>query len=407
MAFSESTMRILQVVPRYAPAWAFGGGVQATYQLAREWVRHGHCVTVFTSDQRDRDSQFEQLEEVFDGIRIHRFRNPSQHLASRYPHLCFYPAGLKSALRNITDRFDVVHVAEARGPHNRWVARFVPPQCIPIVWSAYGGLASGIGLRRAYRRLHDRVHDTPAVVRSAAALVAQTGHEAEVYEAFGASRTKIRQIPLSFDWSEFEDLPDRGAFRRELGVTEQERLVTFVGRLHETKGLQMLIPAFSEVVKQVGNSRLAIVGWDQGYAAAARRLVANYGLHDRVQFVDARLGGRRIQVYRDSDLFVLTPGVYEETSLAALEACASGTACVLTRQCEIPGLDAAGAGLTVSYDRIAIASAIIQILNEGAQARMGGLARALVLASFTSAVVAAQHVALFEEVRDETGVGRC
>lgn len=391
-------MRILQVAPRYAPAWAFGGGVRVTYDLAREWTQQGHEVTVFTSDQLDDRQRCKVAVEVREGICIRRFPNVHQQLAGRFPFLFFWPKGLFEALQAIRGAVDVVHVTEARGPHNRWVARAAPAQGVPFVWSAYGGLAAGAGCRRLYRALHDRAFDTRAIVQRAAALVAQTTHEASIYEAFGAARSRIRQIPLAVDWSDFEERPERGCFRRELGISDGQRLVTFLGRLHQTKGLQALIPAFARVAREMPGTTLAIVGWDHGFAASARRIAERHQLGQAVRFVDARLGDSRLQVYRDSDLFVLTPGVYEETSLAALEACASGVPCVITHQCEIPGLDAAGAGMTVRYDPDAIASAIIQILGGRLQIRMGELARAFVRSSFTSAVVAAQHLALFDAV---------
>src|SRR5689334_3402925 len=110
-------MRILQVVPRYAPAWAFGGGVRMTYELGRTWVRHGHHVTAFTSDQQDGRRQFETLTADVDGIQVRRFRNPLPALAARYPFLFFRPHGLRAELSDLRGAFDVVHVAESRGPH--------------------------------------------------------------------------------------------------------------------------------------------------------------------------------------------------------------------------------------------------------------------------------------------------
>jgi glycosyltransferase involved in cell wall biosynthesis len=378
-----------------------------TYELGREWVRNGHQVTVLTSDQLDAQRRCRSLEEVLEGVGIRRFRSSSDWWARRYPFLCFRPIGLREAIRAQAAHVDVVHVTEARGTHNRWVAQASRAQGVPFVWSAYGGLADGTGIRRAYRAVHDRVFNTGAVVRRAAALVAQTSHEASVYQSFGAERGRIRRIPLAVDWTAFETLPARGAFRKELGISDGEQLVTFVGRIHETKGLRTLILAFSEVALVLSAARLAIVGWDHGFANAARRLVGELHLEERVRFVDARLGESRIQVYRDSDLFVLTPSVYEETSLASIEACACGTPCLVTDRCEIPGLDEAGAGATVTSDPSAIASTVISLLVGTAARSMGSRARALVRKSFTITAVAALHVRLFDEVCAEALSSPC
>lgn len=388
-------MRILQVAPRYAPAWAFGGGVRMTYELARVWVQRGHDVTVFASDQETTARRFDELNAIIDGIRIRRFRNPSHVLATRFPPVFFRPAGLAAALRAARADFDVVHVAESRGPHNRWVARELAPH-VPVAWSAYGGLAEGEGSRRLYRRLHDAAFQTSSIVRRASALIAQTTHEAETYQRFGADAARIYQIPLAVNWADFATLPARGSFRRRLGLTDQERLVLFLGRIHRTKGLHVLIQAFAAISRQSPHARLAVVGWDHGYLETARRLGAELGLGERVLFPGPLYGIERFAAYVDADVFALTPDVYEETSLSALEACASGTSCVITQQCEIPGLDAADAGRTVDFGVDSVARGLAEALEDGVGRRRGANARQLVREHFAIDTVARRHEVLFE-----------
>jgi glycosyltransferase involved in cell wall biosynthesis len=398
-------MRILQVVPRYAPAWAFGGGVRMTYELARTWVAHGHEVTVFTSDQSSDSERFDKLEDTLDGIFIRRFRVPRGRLAAKYPFLFFRPAGLAAALAEQGRTCDVVHVAESRGPHNRWVNQHVAAQGVPVVWSAYGGLARGTGIRQFYRAAHDRVFNTAQIVRQARGLVAQTDHEAEAYRSFGADPARIRLIPLCVRWEDFATLPLRGRFRKKIGVQADQKLILFLGRIHATKGLQVLIPAFAEVARRDPQVHLAIVGWDHGFVGNAKRMVAQLGLTARVHFAGALYEKERFNAYVDADIFALTPGTYEETSLAALEACACGTGCVLTRQCEIPGLEAAGAGQIVGYEAAAVARALLAGLAANTSAEWGRNARTMVRTDFTTEIIATHHEKFFAEV--QSGVSQC
>jgi glycosyltransferase involved in cell wall biosynthesis len=394
-------MRILQVVPRYAPAWAFGGGVRMTYELAKAWVQHGHQVTVFTSDQHEGGRQFAELEERLDGITIHRFKNPVNSLATRYPFLFFRPAGILNALGEIKDKFDIIHVAESRGPHNRWVARQAPRQQVPVAWSAYGGLATGEGLRRVYRKLHDQVFNTRNIVQRTNGFIAQTSHEAEVYRDFGAAPAQVRCIPLAVNRADFEKLPARGQFRQKLGLGDCQKLVVAMGRIHWTKGLQLLIPAFAEAVRQMPDVYLAVVGWDHGYLGQVQKMVAELGLRDRVLFPGPVYAADRLTVYVDADLFALTPEIFEETSLAALEACACGTGCVITRQCEIPGLDESNAGMTVEYEVGQISRALAVGLRDNMMQAWGANARRMVLDRFTTETVAQRHEQFFEELCDQ------
>src|SRR5437667_6160449 len=121
-------MRVLQVAPRYAPAWAFGGGVRISFDLARELVALGHQVSAYTSNQLDRNRIVETAQEHLEGVDIRRFRNRFQKLAGVYPFAFFRPSGLKRALRHLDGAFDLVHVSEARGAHVYWTMKAVPCQ---------------------------------------------------------------------------------------------------------------------------------------------------------------------------------------------------------------------------------------------------------------------------------------
>lgn len=391
-------MRVLQVAPRYAPAWAYGGGVRMSFELGKELVERGHRVTAFASDQLDERHRFEVLEERIDGVDIRRFPNRSHALAARFPFVFFRPRGLRAAIAALNGSIDVVHLFESRGPHVRWTAQLLPPQGIPFVWSAYGGLAGGVGIRRLYRGAYDRVYDTRGAVQAAAGLIAQTPHERDVYRGFGAKDDRIRLIPLGVNWDEFAQLPELGGFRSRIGVGDRAKIILFVGRIHPTKGLELLLQAFALARRQVAEAHLVAVGWDHGHLTTVRGLSRSLGVANAVTFCAPIFGADRLAAYVDADVFAITPPVFEETSLAALEAAASGTQCVLTRQCEILGLEASGAGRVVEYDREAIAAALIESLQPGVRERRGRQARAMVATRFTSSAVAREHERFYEEV---------
>jgi glycosyltransferase involved in cell wall biosynthesis len=391
-------MKILQVVPRYVPAWAYGGPVGATYYLAQELIKRGHSVHVYTSDSIDKHNRTDALEQDLDGIYVRRFKNPNNYLSARYSFLFFYPHEMAKTLAVAANEFDLIHVVEARTPLNHWVAHHASRHGVPFVWSAYGGLAEGLGLRRFYRWAYDRVFDTKQIIQAASGLIAQTHHEAQIYETFGAKPAQIRLIPLAVNWRDYEHLPKRGQFREKLGISETDKLIVFLGRIHPTKGLQALIPAFAKVVRQIPEARLAVVGWDHGFLGQARRLAIKLDIAEQTFFPGPLYGPERFIAYVDADAFTLTPGVWEETSLAALEACACGTQCVITRQCEILGLEEAGAGKIVDYDINQIAQALIESLQDDQPRIRGEKARALVAQRFTWSAVADDHERFFHSL---------
>ena len=44
------TMKILQVISSFPPAYSYGGPVQSSFELSRGLVKNGHEVTVMTTD---------------------------------------------------------------------------------------------------------------------------------------------------------------------------------------------------------------------------------------------------------------------------------------------------------------------------------------------------------------------
>jgi glycosyltransferase involved in cell wall biosynthesis len=289
-------------------------------------------------------------------------------------------------------------MGESRGIHNLWAAQVCSRLGVPLVWSAYGGLAVGAGIRKAYRAGYDIVF-TRRVVPRVTRFVAQTPHEATVYERHGAHPERIREIPLCVDLNDFQLLPGPGTFRRRIGLTSEAYLVVCVARLSPVKGLDLLIEAFSRIEESPCGPHLALVGWDHGSGSTLKAQARRLGVDSRVHFSGPLYGDERLTAYVDADVFALSPRVYEETSLAALEAAACGRPTVLTAQCEIPGLAAAGGGLLVDRSAEAIAAELGSLLADDVRRReMGALARNHVQKHFSASAVAAQHEAVFREL---------
>jgi glycosyltransferase involved in cell wall biosynthesis len=75
-------------------------------------------------------------------------------------------------------------------------------------------------------------------------------------------------------------------------------------------------------------------------------------------------------------VFALTPRHWEETSLASLEAAATGTPIVVTEQADVPNLAAAQAGFVVPLDPSAIGDAVVDAAAR--RSELGANARRLI-----------------------------
>ncbi len=92
----------------------------------------------------------------------------------------------------------------------------------------------------------------------------------------------------------------------EWPALEGKRVVLFLSRLSPQKGLDMLIPAWSELSKKYPDTILVIAGPDyQGYRAVVEGLVRRYNLNDTVLFTGEVRDGRKWSLYKRAQLFVL------------------------------------------------------------------------------------------------------
>ena len=77
-------MKILHVVPSFAPCFAHGGVENASYQIAKKQVEDGHDVTVYTTDSCNERLRFENNYNVdVDGIKVFYFKNISNNIKNK------------------------------------------------------------------------------------------------------------------------------------------------------------------------------------------------------------------------------------------------------------------------------------------------------------------------------------
>lgn len=76
----------------------------------------------------------------------------------------------------------------------------------------------------------------------------------------GAKEARVKLLPMPVDTDLFHPAVDTNEVSQKWGFTENDRIVLFMGTLFDFSGLDVLIPRFSEVIRQVPEAKLLIVG---------------------------------------------------------------------------------------------------------------------------------------------------
>jgi glycosyltransferase involved in cell wall biosynthesis len=150
-----------------------------------------------------------------------------------------------------------------------------------------------------------------------------------------AKAEKIKVVPLGFDLEPFLDShTHRGEFRREMGLSDEIKLVGIVGRIFPIKNHALFLESAAQISALEPAARFVIVG-DGVLRPALEQQARRLGIADQVLFTGWRRDLARI--YADLDLLVVSSD-NEGTPVSAIEAMASSCPVVGTRVGGLPDL---------------------------------------------------------------------
>jgi len=390
-------MKILQVIPYFAPAWHYGGPVSAAYNLSKELVKMGHSVTVYSTDVPTPEYRIKENEETIDRINIRRFKNLSNGIASK--HKIFLSLSMISAIRNNLKEFDIVHMLEYRTIQNVIARHYAKKHRIPYILQAHGSVETYFQ-KGALKRLFDCIWGY-RILKDASRLIALTSAEAKQYQTMGVSEDRIIIVPNGINLSEFENLPQRGEFRRKYGLNHNLKIILYLARINRIKGPDLLVKSFAELSKEMADVKLVITGPDDGYLPILRKLLKELGSEEKVLFTGPLYGRDKLEAYADADVYVL-PSRYETFPVGVLEACACGVPVIVTDRCGIADIIDGEAGLVVPYDEEHLQRALIRILGDDKiRLQFGERGKLLVREKFNWGKIAEQVEAVYQSLLTE------
>lgn len=375
-------MKILMISHEYPPLG--GGGGNACLNLAKEYAKVGHEVTVLTA-------WYEGLAEEQNTRGVQLLRIPSKR---KFIEHCSFSEMLSFLLKALPKadklhkqkQFDICQIffAIPSGPIGYYLKKRYR---LPYVIRFGGGDIPGFQER--FQIIYKLIGPLEKVLwKNAAALVANSAGLKHMAAGF-YDKKPIAVIPNGADYEMFQ-------VKQRVKATDGCFRILFVSRLIERKGMQFIIPQLADVRQALEHPiRLTIVG-DGPYRETLMQLVKEYHAEEFTEFVGQKEKRELPQYYANADVFIL-PSKKEGMPNVVLEAMASGLPVIMT-PCEGSEELVQGNGYVVSTSEFA--DRLISLgMNEELRLHMGKLSEERIQEHFTWEKTAQTYVELFERIK--------
>lgn len=322
-------MKILYLTPCYEPAFEMGGVVRSTSLLARGLVELGQEVTVLTTNLNPLGRKLEVplAEEVnVGGAKVYYF--PARLFAGRF----FYSSLLAEKCDQIIGSFDLVHLSAFWSHLGIVGAKLARKHNVPYVLSPRGtlnpfSLKQGMRIKKLFFWLFEKKN-----LKGAAAIHYTSKLEKQLVHDRQNLDNPFFIVPNPVPVQEFTQVPGKTEAKKHFQLPDEALVISFVGRLHKRKGLDLLVNSFAYLAKEFKNCYLLIAGPDDGEETQLRGLVDKYDLEGKVRFLGFVDPEQRSFVLGASDLFWLVAYGGENFGHAAVEAMAAGVPVVLSQR---------------------------------------------------------------------------
>lgn len=315
-------MKILTFSPEYPPL-QIGGLARHVKPLAESLVQEGHEVTVITQMATGA-----AMEEVKNGVKILRvdplFINATD-FASHILQINFEMVQAAGRLILDGERFDLIHSHD-------WLvilaARTLKHMLkIPLILTIHAtehGRNHGI-----HTDLQRYINDLEwlSCYEAWRVIVCSQYMEREIQYLFQVPRDKVDIIENGVDPADFISEVPKGF--KERFAHPNEKVIFFIGRLVQEKGVQVLIDAIPEILSQYTDVKF-IIGGKGPKLNELKYQASHIGVANRCYFTGYIDDETRNNLYRICDIAVF-PSLYEPFGIVALEAMAARVPVLVTK----------------------------------------------------------------------------
>jgi len=382
----DQIMEICILIPSFLPT--IGGAEIGAYELAKQLYRKGHRISVIAPKYKKGWRNYEKIE----GIDVYRYP-----LLLRLPRLTelirvlFSFLFIGNLLRKIRpDVLNMHYVVPTGFAGQFWANKLHLPTVLTLI---------GNDVYDPYRPLSKLYYPfMKKVMRQTNFITALSSFVKNVLlNEFDVPENKIRIIPYGIEIDKFHPNVDGTDTRRKYNISDNEKLIITVQRLHPRKGVQYFIKAAREVLRKMDNVKFLVIGngQEQEYLID---LSNRLKLTGKVIFTGEIENSRLNKYYAAADLFAFHT-IHEGLGIVLLEAIASGKPVVTTTAGGTVDVvrDGVNGLLVPPEDSNALANAILKLLAKpGLMEETGKAGRRIAEREFNWSLIADRYLGVFE-----------
>lgn len=270
-------------------------------------------------------------------------------------------------INGILKQYDVIHI------HGIWhflgliVGKKARALGIPYLVMPHGMISpSALSSKRWKKLLYYRIIEQRHL-RNASGLIYTNPEEERLATTIIGIKQTDYIVPLAVDapTSEQQKSHSKKLFNQRFPSTEGKINILFMSRLHERKGVFLLLEAFQKVLASEPEARLLIAGTGQKKAVRRLHELCNkLEINGSVQFLGPVYGEQKNLLLSHCDIYVL-PSIQESFGLALVEAMAFGLPVITTKNVNIyRDIDKSQAGIIIDLEISNISNMILKLYRD-------------------------------------------
>ena len=309
-------MKIALVCPASLPATQFGGILILAVNMAKEFAKLGNDVRIFTTDL-DAAGNLHTFNkklprvETINGFKINR----THCWFSIY--LFYVNPYMYKQLKDFDA--DIIHTIGLRSFQSLIAAFVSKRKNIPLVISDQGGLFTHPELTEAsiVKKILFRLQYLAIkfIVKQATTIIVGNEYERDMFSRFDV-KLKTVIVRNGIDLNELKVA--EGSFKKKYNISGKYFL--FVGRFHESKGIDILLKALNAVKSdpRMNDTILVLMGINDGFGEKMSELIKNLSFEDKILVINKPSRKDLVLAYQDCEFTVL-PSRWELSPLMPLE----------------------------------------------------------------------------------------